>query len=77
MNNIKTIREKRHISQNQLAIEMGLSQQAIAKWELNTSLPAADKLPKLAKILGCTIDELLRDPRDPEEVSKDVGQITK
>ena len=32
----------------------------MAKWEAGGSLPRADKLPILAKILNCTVDELLR-----------------
>ena len=60
MNNLKQLREKVHYSQQRLAEEMEVTQQAIAKWENGASMPTADKFPKLAQVLGCTIDELFR-----------------
>lgn len=57
--NFKKRREALNLTQEQVARAIGLSQQAIAKWETGESLPRADMLPKLAKILNCTIDELL------------------
>ena len=56
---LKKIRESKKKTQAEIAKEMKVSQQAITKWENNNSLPRADKLVKLAKILDCTIDELL------------------
>ena len=61
INNLKIFREKNNISQMQLANELGISQQAINKWETGESLPRADKLLQLAEILGCTVDELLKE----------------
>ncbi len=58
MNNIKAYRESAGYSQESLAARMGLSQQAIAKWETGEAMPRADKLPELARTLGRTIDEL-------------------
>ena len=58
MNNIKRFRHKLNISQAALADSMRVAQQAVAKWESGDAMPRADKLPELAKILGCTIDEL-------------------
>ena len=61
MNNIKMLREKRGYSQEHISKALGISQQAIAKWENEDTMPRADKLPELARILGCTIDELFED----------------
>ncbi len=58
MKKIKEYRELRELSQRDLANYLGVDQSAVAKWETGVSLPSADKLPKLAQILGCTIDEL-------------------
>ena len=58
MNNIKEFREKASMSQEELAKTLVISQQAVAKWEAGEAMPRADKLPELAKILGCTIDDL-------------------
>ena len=58
--NIKEAREKAGFTQQDLADELGVGQSTVAMWETQKSLPRTDKLPALAKILGCTIDELLK-----------------
>ena len=60
MNNLKQLRERVHYSQQKLAEAMEVTQQAIAKWENGTSMPTADKFPKLAQVLGCSIDDLFK-----------------
>lgn len=57
--NIKKARERLGITQTELADKLGVRQSTVAMWETDNSLPRADKLPILAKFLGCTIDELL------------------
>ena len=64
MNNIKRFRYKLNISQAALADSMHVAQQAVAKWEAGESMPRADRLPELARILGCTIDELFAEESD-------------
>lgn len=61
MNNLKIIRERKQMSQHELAKAVGVSQGAISQWETGESNPRAEMLPKLANILGCTIDELMRE----------------
>lgn len=58
--NIKKAREKAGLTQQDLANELGVGQSTVAMWETQNSLPRTDKLPALAKILGCTIDDLLK-----------------
>ena len=60
MNQFQQLREKKGMSQAQLANTLGLERSTIAKWETGTSMPRANLLPKLASTLGCTVDELLR-----------------
>lgn len=55
---IKKYREKAELSQIDVAESLGVTQGAVSQWEKGESNPSADKLPELAKILGCTIDEL-------------------
>ena len=55
---IKELRLKAGLTQEQLADRMNMNQSALSKWEKGVSAQRADKLPELAKILGCTIDEL-------------------
>lgn len=55
---IKELREARGLTQNQLADRVGVCQAAVGKWETSAAYPAAEKLPRLAAALGCTIDAL-------------------
>lgn len=66
MTQIKALREKARITQEQLAATIGVGRTAVAMWESGDSLPRADKLPELARILDCTVDELLRDTRQEQ-----------
>ncbi|MDP3486685.1 MAG: helix-turn-helix transcriptional regulator [Bacillota bacterium] len=56
---IRVKREAKGLTQCQLATAMGVDQTAVSQWERGETLPRADRLPDLAKILGCTIDQLL------------------
>ncbi len=60
-NNIQTLRKSLKMSQAKLADKIGISSQAVSKWEKGESLPETYYLPKIAKILGCSIDDLLND----------------
>ena len=55
---IKTVRESKNLTQQYIANELGISRSSVAMWETGEAMPRADRLPELAKILGCTIDEL-------------------
>lgn len=63
--NIKTanrlceLRKKHNLSQEELASMLGVSRQAISKWERSESSPDTDNLIELAKIYNITLDELL------------------
>ena len=59
-NNLKYLREQQQVTQIYVAEKIGVTQQAIAKWETGESMPRAEKLIQLAKILNCTVDELLK-----------------
>lgn len=60
MNGIKIMRERAGITQKKLADEMGIVQSTVAMWESGENVPRADKLPDLARILGCTVDDLFQ-----------------
>lgn len=55
---LKQLRETSGMTQTELAQRLGVGQSTIAMWETGESFPRTDKLPELAKIFGCTIDEL-------------------
>ncbi len=54
---LKRIRKSKGFTQEQLAEKVGVSAQAVSKWEMN-SYPDPQLLPRIAEILGVTIDEL-------------------
>ena len=56
---IFTLRRAAGLSQETLAEQVGVSRQAIGKWESGTSLPGLDNLQSLAAALGVGCDELL------------------
>lgn len=55
---IYTLRRKQGLSQEQLAEKIGVSRQAISKWEGGLSTPELDKLKALSDCFGVTLDEL-------------------
>ncbi len=52
-------RKRAKLSQEELAAQVGVSRQAVSKWELGDATPELDKLAALAKAFGVTADELL------------------
>ncbi|MCL2861571.1 MAG: helix-turn-helix transcriptional regulator [Firmicutes bacterium] len=57
--NIKELREEKNLSQEQLAKLTGISQSAIAKWELSKAEPTASMLIALAQFFDLTVGQLL------------------
>ena len=65
-NNLQKLRKNKNISQEQLAEELGVSRQAVSKWESGASYPEMDKLVLLCKTFNCNLDDL---------INKDMSQI--
>ena len=57
-NRIKSLRLSRSMTQEQLAQKLGVSAQAVSKWESGTNMPDILILPTLSVIFGVTIDDL-------------------
>lgn len=55
----KKAREKRGMSQQELATALSVDQSTVCLWETGKTQPRAKLLPKIAEILNCTVDELL------------------
>ena len=64
MNAIGKLREKKKISQTELADILNITQGAVSQWELGLSRPTSKILPELAKALDCTIDELFKEEKE-------------
>lgn len=75
-------RTARDWSQEDLAAALEVSRQSVSKWETDASTPELDKIVRMSKIFGVTLDELVtgKDPAQapPEAPAKDsVGQMMK
>jgi len=65
---IRSYRLKRNARQDELAEFVGVSAQAVSKWETDASLPDITLLPRIAMYFGITIDELFRISDDDQMI---------
>ena len=56
---ITALRKERRLSQEELGEQVGVSRQAIYKWESDASLPEIDKLSALSRLFGVSVGWLL------------------
>lgn len=58
---LQILRKRNGLSQERLAEKLGVSRQAVSKWESGQSTPDLNKLIKLSELYNVTIDSLVRD----------------
>ena len=58
MLNIKSRRIQSGMSQTQFAAALNVKQSTVSYWESGKSHPRAMDIPRIAKVLGCTINDL-------------------
>lgn len=63
---IKALREKKRLTQHQLAEKLCVSDKAISKWETGLSVPDAGMLVRIAGALDTTVNDLLGE-EEPEQ----------
>ena len=56
---ISSLRREKNMTQNDLADKMNVTDKAVSKWERNLSCPDINSIPKLAEILGVSVEKLL------------------
>ena len=71
---IKELRKERRMTQEQLADMVGISFQAVSKWENNLALPDITLVPVLARIFSVSTDELFSFNR--AEIQAEIESIT-
>lgn len=59
--NLKKIREKQNLKQKDLARLVGVGASTVCMWESGSAIPRAQKLFKLAEVLNCRVDELMKE----------------
>ena len=67
-NRLVELRKKNGLSQEELAEKLGLSRQAVSKWERAEASPDTDNLICLAKLYGVSLDELLRTDQPLDDI---------
>lgn len=74
-NKIMTLRRENNLSQEILAEKLGVSRQAVSKWEAEQCLPDIDKIVKLSELFGVSTDYILKeDCKSKNDVS--IGNIS-
>ncbi|MBQ9233118.1 MAG: helix-turn-helix domain-containing protein [Lachnospiraceae bacterium] len=83
---LKMLRKQNGYSQEEIAEKLGVSRQAVAKWEKGESLPDIESCVKLADMYGTSVDILIRKIKEEEHRDgkhifgmcklNDKGQIT-
>lgn len=79
-NRISKFRKAKNMTQEELANVMGVSAQAVSKWENDLSCPDITLLPQLSKVLGVTTDAILSGKQDevmvlPPEQRKSLDEL--
>lgn len=59
MTTLKKIRKLHHISQIELAQEIGVTQGAVSQWESGSAKPTLENLVAIARYFGCKVDDLI------------------
>ena len=57
--NIKNLRKRAVMTQEQLADKLGVTRQTVSKWKNNMSVPDADILSEMADVFDVSVSELL------------------
>ena len=60
MSKLKAVRQQQRLTQVDVAKRLNVGQGTVSLWEAGITFPRADNLMKLAKLYGCTVDEILQ-----------------
>ena len=72
---IAELRKQHGMTQLELAEKMNVTDKAVSKWERDLSCPDVNSLPKLAEILGVSVDELMQSKKEAAEPVSKVQEI--
>ena len=74
---IKEYRRANHLSQSAFDEMLGVTPQAVCKWEQKLCYPDIFTLPHLARILGCQTDDFYKiDPKSPNLLTQNTISIS-
>ncbi len=72
---LSKIRKENNYTQEQLADVLGVSRQAISKWENDTTYPETDKLIRISELFDCSLDYLLKDKSETDDETQSDDDI--
>lgn len=59
MKQLKLLRKQKGLTQKELAEKLGVGRTTVTLWETEVNTPRSSMLPKIARVLSCTVDDLL------------------
>ena len=72
---ISGLRKEKGMTQRELAEQMNVTDKAVSKWERDLSCPDINSLPRLAEILGISVEELLNTSKKDEATESTAGAV--
>ena len=72
--NLRAIRRKKNISQEELAERLNVSRQAVSRWEQNNGYPEMEKMIALSRLLNVTLDNLVSEHKIADETGEETIQ---
>ena len=59
--NLENIRKEKQVTQLKLAKSLKVDQSTVSKWEKGITSPSIQTLKKIAQVLNCTVDDLIKE----------------
>ena len=72
---ISTLRKEKGMTQKDIANQLGITDKAVSKWERDIAFPDTATIPKLAEILGVSVEELMQAKSVPTTGHKGAGYL--
>lgn len=68
------LRKEMGLAQEELGNKLNVARQTVSKWELGETTPEMDKLIKMSEIFNITLDELIKDKNNDENINNTNSQ---
>ena len=68
---LSAVRLQNNLTQEQLSEKLGVSRQAVSRWESDAAYPETDKIIRMAELFGVSCDYLLRDGPEVSPAAQD------
>lgn len=72
---IAELRKDRGMTQKELAVQMNVTDKAVSKWERDLSCPDIHSIPKLAEVLGVSVEELMHVTKAEKAPNEDLAKV--